>query len=255
MELDDLFSKTLQACVDVSEAEIIDGKFTFGDKLGCLQTLSEVLSDSLEQIGPVTGFLKIYSENRSAFMVKCLALHTAGAKDQEVKMGYSRDVYQRGSSLLLPYARLLIIYLQAEYATSSDIIPKQHMITTFVNSVTLTIDNFLEICDAFLNRVRRSIQRRETNDLYILVDVYDGLSSVFLPYNTLMAHCGKKGHDIKTFLINAASTVLNYFKDFFEEYKTDSDAKRQGTLSLDGTVHEMTSMVRIYELIQDYECY
>ncbi len=113
----------------------------------------------------------------------------------------------------------MIMVLQAEYGSSTDIIPKKHLVTTFVNSVTAAIDGFLEICDSLLNRVKRNIQRKEINDLYVLVDVWDELSSIFLPYSTLLAHCGKKGHDIKTFLITAASTVLNYFKDFFDECK------------------------------------
>jgi trans-aconitate methyltransferase len=57
----------------------------------------------------------------------------------------------------------------------------------------------------------------------------------------LLAHCGKKGHDIQVFMANAATTVLSYFKDFYEEFKSDSDTKKQPTLSMDGTVHENTS--------------
>ena len=219
-ELDDLFGQNLQACGEVVlESDIKDGKFTFGEKLGVLQLLSDVLSDSLEQIGPVTAFLKVYSDNRSAFLTKCMAMQNAAAKDQETKFGYTRDIYQKGSSLLLPYARSLIVYMQAEYATILDIIPKQHVMTTFVNLVTVVVDGFLEICESLLSRVKRNIQRRETNDLYVLIDVYDSLAGIFLPYATLMAHCGKKGYDIKSYLVNAASTILTYFKDFFDEYK------------------------------------
>ncbi|KAJ3344835.1 exocyst complex component exo70 [Kappamyces sp. JEL0680] len=220
LELDDLFSKTLVACGEAeTEENIREGRLSYGDKLKSLQTLSEVLSDTLEQIGPVTGFLKIYSDVRSTFLVNCVAHQNAAAKEQEGKMGYSREVYQRGSSLLIPYARTLVTILQAEHQASSDIIPKHHLPTTFVNEVTLCIDGFLEVCDALLNRVRRSLQRKETNDLYVLIDVWDGLSGVFLPYSNLMAQCGKKGHDIKTYLINAAATILGHFKDFYDEYK------------------------------------
>ena len=190
-----------------------------GEFLAPLQLLADVLADSMEQIGPVTAYLKVYSDQRSAFLVKCMAIQNSAAKEQEAKFGYTRDIYQRGSSLLLPYARSLIVYMQAEYATSLDIIPKQHVNNTFVNTVTVVVDGFLEVCESLLSRVKRNIQRRETNDLYVLIDVYDGLAGIFLPYATLMAHCGKKGHEIKTYLVNAASTILTYFKDFFDEYK------------------------------------
>ena len=226
-ELDDLFSKTLISCAEQSvESDVLDGKFTFGDKLPILKTLVEVLADSLEQIGPVTGFLRIYSDERSNFLVKCFAQHNAAAKDQEQKMGYSREVYQRGSSLLLPYARSLINVLQTEYSCSSDLISKQHLPTTFVNLVTAPIDGFLEVCDALLNRVRKNLQRRESNDIYILIDVSDNLSGIMLPYSSLMANCGKKGLDLKTFLMNSTTTILNFFKDFYEEVKVSIIHKR-----------------------------
>jgi hypothetical protein len=219
-ELDDLFSKTLEACDEGDIGNSIqDGKFSFGEKLKILHLLSEILSDTLEQIGPVTGFLKIYSDIRSSFLVRCLAIQNAAAKEQDAKMGYEREVYQRGANLLIPYARHLITVLQAEHSASSEVIPKHHLPTTFVNTVTPAIDGFLEVCDALLNRARRNLQRKEINNLYVLVDVWDELSGVFLPYSNLMAQCGKKGHDIKTYLINAASTVLNHLKDFYEECK------------------------------------
>lgn len=252
-ELDDLFGKILVTCGETTiESDIADGIFTYGDKLITLQTLAGVLSDSLEQIGPVTGFLQLYSSYRSAFLLKGISANSAAAKDQEVKMGYSRDVYQKGTSALVPYARSLIAMLQTEYLVCTEVIPKHHLATVFVNTVTLVVDGFIEAVDGLSNRVRRSIQRRDSNELYILIDVWEGLSNMFTPYSALLAHCGKKGTDIKTMLINIASTVLNYFKDFFEECKTDSNAKNPSALSLDGTVHETTSTTmnavkKIYE--------
>ena len=200
----------------------MDGRFTYGEKLKTLQTLAEVLSGSLEQIGPVTGFLKIYSDERSNYLVKCFAQHNAAAKDQEVKMGYSREIYQRGSSMLLPYAKALIAVLQTEYTCGAEVIAKHHLPTTFVNLITVPVDGFLEICEALLNRVRKNLQKKESNDIYVLIDVIDNLSNIILPYSSLLAHCGKKGHDIKTLIISGTSTVLSYFKDLFEEFKVVS---------------------------------
>jgi hypothetical protein len=202
-----------------TESDVLDGRFTFGEKLKQLQTLAEVLSDSLEQIGPITGFLKIYSDERSNYLVKCFAQHNVAAKDQEVKMGYSRDVYQKGCSMLLPYAKALIGVLQTEYTCGAEVIAKHHLPTTFVNLVTAPIDGFLEICEALLNRVRKNLLKKESNDIYVLIDVVDNLSGIVLPYSSLLAHCGKKGHDIKTYIINSTSTILIYFKDLFEEFK------------------------------------
>jgi hypothetical protein len=240
--LDDLFQKTLQsACDQISDIDKQEGQLSYGSHLTQLQTLVQVLSESLEQIGPITGFQRIYANIKSQFLINCLAQSNAAAKEQEVKMGYSREVYRRGSSLLIPYAQQLILLLQAEHQASLEIIPKHHIVTTFANTISAPIDGFLEVCDALLNRVRRNIQRREMNDLYVLIDVWEGLSNLFSNQSQLLAVCGKKGHDIELFMANAATTVLTYFKDFYEESKTDSDAKKQVSLSMDGTVHENTS--------------
>lgn len=108
-----MFSKLLSSSSDsCSEEEIQEAKYSFGDNLIKLQTLANMLSDSLEQIGPVTGFLKLYSDIRSAFLVKCLTPFHTAAKDQEVKMGFSKSAYIRKSSLLIPYASALLMHLQ-----------------------------------------------------------------------------------------------------------------------------------------------
>ena len=148
------------------------------DLIKNLQKLSHALSDSLEKIGPVTGFTTIYAKIRGAYLVKCLQGDSAAAKDQEVKMGYSREQYQRGSSLLIPFARNMLKCVQEEYDMLSEVIPKHHLNAIFVATVGDSIDNFLECAEALLNRVRRSIQRREINDLYIMIDVWDGLYKI-----------------------------------------------------------------------------
>jgi hypothetical protein len=244
-----LFKKTLLSSFEqISDESKHEAKLSFGTHLEQLQTLAQVLSNSLEQIGPITGFLQIYSSNKSNFLVSCLAQHNAAAKDQEAKLGYSREVFQRGSSLLIPYAQYLIHLLQSENVSSSEIIPKHHHITTFVNTISASVDGFLDVCETLLSRVRRSIQRRETNDMYVLIDSWEGLYTLFSHQNAFLATCGKKGHDINLYLMNAASTILLFFKDFYDETKSDSDTKKQSPLSIDGTVHENTStvFVKIY---------
>ncbi|KAJ3262243.1 Exocyst complex component 7 [Boothiomyces macroporosus] len=237
-ELDDLFSKLLSSSSDsCTEEEIQEAKYSFGDNLIKLQTLANMLSDSLEQIGPVTGFLKLYSDIRSAFLVKCMTPFHTAAKDQEVKMGFSKSAYIRKSSLLIPYASALLMHLQAEYLMISEVIPKHHLITTFVITITPPVDAFLECADNLLNRARRNKQ----NDLYMIVDIWEMLTNLMEPQAALLAHCGKKGHELKSFLVSCGQAVIGFFKEFYDEFKNDSDTKKQIVLSQDGTVHESTS--------------
>ncbi|KAJ3325189.1 Exocyst complex component 7 [Boothiomyces sp. JEL0866] len=222
-ELDDLFSKLLQSSSDsCTEDEIQEARYNFGDNLIKLQTLANMLSDSLEQIGPVTGFLKLYSDIRSAFLVKCLAPYYTAAKDQEVKMGFSKSAYVRKSSLLIPYASALLLHLQAEYLMISEVIPKHHLITTFVITVTPPVDAFLECADNLLNRARRNKQ----NDLYMIVDIWEMLTNLMEPQAALLAHCGKKGHEIKSFLVSCGQAIIGFFKEFYDEFKTINAIKK-----------------------------
>ncbi len=108
MELDDLFRKLLSEANDFNFQTLDDPKKPFGSNYSKLQILGAALSDSLEQIGPVTGFLKIYSDSRSERIVKELNSHYLTAKEQDFKMGVSKDIYERGTSVLIPYAQILL---------------------------------------------------------------------------------------------------------------------------------------------------
>ena len=228
---------------NAGEEEAEEEPLSREDLIKNLQKLSHALSDSLEKIGPVTGFTTIYAKIRGAYLVKCLLGDCAAAKDQEVKMGYTREQYQRGSSLLIPFATNMLKFLQEEYEMLSEVIPKHHLNSIFVSTVGPSVDNFLECAEALLNRVRRSIQRREINDLYVMIDVWDGLYKIKTKEEVLLVHCGRKGHDFISFLSTSAAVILGFLKDFLDEFKAESDSKKQAVLSPDGTVHEVTSTV------------
>lgn len=81
------------------------------------------------------------------------------------------------------------------------------------------VDAFIETVDAIVNRVRRNVQRREANEISMLLDIWFGLDAVFEHHDALMAYCGKKGLDIQTCLNGFVQTVLGYLKDLHEEFK------------------------------------
>ncbi|KAI8901620.1 Cullin repeat-like-containing domain protein [Globomyces pollinis-pini] len=242
-ELDELFKKVLTNCTAfATESDIQSFQLPLGVESTQLITLTNVLSDSLEQIGPVTGFLKIYSDIRAKFLSQCLATSNALARDQEVKFGYSRIAYQKGSSLLLPYANSLLSFLQAEYTVATDVVPKQHVVNAYTLTITPAVDAFLECTETLLNRVKKSLQKRDANDLYMLIDIYEGLHNLTVNQDLLLAHCGKKGFEIRSIFSTFATTIVTYFKEYYEELKIDPDSKKSHVLSQDGTVHETTSM-------------
>ena len=157
-------------------------------------------------------------------------------------MGYSRVAYQKGSSFLVPYAKQLIKALRAEHELNSLLIPKHHGISCFVTTITQVVHGFIETTEAVINRVRKNYQKKDANDIYMLIDIWEGLDGATENHQALLAHCGKIGHEINHSLSNCMSTVLVYLSDIYDEFVTEDGRLRYGTLSPDGTVHEMTSM-------------
>ncbi|KAI8928584.1 Cullin repeat-like-containing domain protein [Entophlyctis helioformis] len=244
-QLDEMFTATLQAASDAIDPAVYlsdDESPAIPDaKLVELQNLANALADSLVEIGPISAFIKQYEDVRSAHLIKVMAGVSQSAKDQELKSVNQRGTYQKGSSLLVPYGKTLLRALNSEHLLHLKIVPKHHAVTTFVATISAAVDGFLDACETMLNRVRRNIQRREINDVYMLIDVWDDLSDMFSRHAALQAYCGKKGHEIDVVLGNASATVISYFKEIYDEFKTDSE-KKQSALSVDGTVHETTSM-------------
>ncbi|KAL2915192.1 exocyst complex component exo70 [Polyrhizophydium stewartii] len=247
-QLDEMFTQQLQAASDAVDPQLyasddpdVSTPCVPEHKLTELQNLAAALAESLVEIGPISAFIKQYEEVRSAHLTKSLAAVSQAARDQELKAAHQRSTYQKSSSLLIPYSQTLLRILNAEHSLHLKVIPKHHAVTTFVQTITAVVDAFLNACESMLNRVRRNIQRREMNDVYMLIDVWDDLSALFGRHAALLAYCGKKGHEIEMFLANCCTTVVTYFKEIYDEFKVDSE-KKQAALSVDGTVHETTSM-------------
>ncbi|KAJ8323269.1 exocyst complex component exo70 [Batrachochytrium dendrobatidis] len=245
-QLDEMFSQKLQAAsdaIDPSAYQVDDDVVPSpipDAQLSELHNLASALAESLIEIGPISAFIKQYEEIRSAHLVKSLASICQTTKDEELKSVHQRGTYQKGSSLLTQYGKNLLILLNTEHALHLKIIPKHHAVTTFAQTIVLSVDGFLDACESMLNRVRRNIQRRDINDVYMLIDVWDDLSNLFGKHVGLLAYCGKKGHDIDLVLANCSATAISYFKEVYDEFRVDSE-KKQAALSVDGTVHETTS--------------
>ncbi|KAI8915550.1 Cullin repeat-like-containing domain protein [Gorgonomyces haynaldii] len=243
-EMDVLFQQTLQdACTQVPEVSIdnFDNAKFPEELLVKLDKIATFLTESLVQIGPLTNFIKIYQETRSTFLMKTLSASVTAAKDQEIKMGYSRQAYQRGTTMLIPYCKKMLLYLELEHELSSMIIPKHHAVTCFVTTIATTIDTFIETADAVVNRVRRNAMKRDINEINMLIDIWEGLDAAIEQNEQLLAHCAKKGYEIKSCVNGFLSTVLSYLRDFYDEFHSEDSKQKQQTLSSDGTVHETTS--------------
>ncbi|KAH9251308.1 hypothetical protein BASA81_010866 [Batrachochytrium salamandrivorans] len=219
--------------------DIIPSSFS-DTQLSELHYLAGALAESLVEIGPISAFIKLYEDIRSAHLIKSLLTVSQASKDEELKSVHQRGTYKKGSGLLIQYGKTLLIALNVEHALHLKIIPKHHAVMTFAQTISAPVDGFLDALESMLNRVKRNIQRREINDVYMLIDVWDELSVLFGRHSALLAYCGKKGHDIDILLTNCSNTAILYFKEVYDEFKVDTE-KKQAALSVDGTVHETTS--------------
>ncbi|KAJ3092877.1 Exocyst complex component 7 [Quaeritorhiza haematococci] len=152
--------------------------------------------------------------------------------------------YQKGSCPLLPYTRVLLKLLKAERDLLQKLVPKVHATSgTFQMTVGPAIDAYLVAGDGLVGRIKRTtISRREfstADGVYMLMDMIECLSTGLKEYDGVLTYAGLKGNDINDLLSTCKSTVMLYFKEFYEDIKND-DAK-QSSLSVDGTVHELTS--------------
>ncbi|KAH6561404.1 hypothetical protein BASA62_009841 [Batrachochytrium salamandrivorans] len=245
-QLDEMFAQKLQAASDEVDPTIYQAgddiiPSSFSDtQLSELHYLAGALAESLVEIGPISAFIKLYEDIRSAHLIKSLLTVSQASKDEELKSVHQRGTYKKGSGLLIQYGKTLLIALNVEHALHLKIIPKHHAVMTFAQTISAPVDGFLDALESMLNRVKRNIQRREINDVYMLIDVWDELSVLFGRHSALLAYCGKKGHDIDILLTNCSNTAILYFKEVYDEFKVDTE-KKQAALSVDGTVHETTS--------------
>lgn len=76
------------------------------------------------------------------------------------------------------------------------IIPKHHAIAAFVNTITPAVDAYIDVCDSMLNRVRRNVQRREVNDIYMLIDIWEGVYKLLREHASLIAVSDYVHHQI-----------------------------------------------------------
>lgn len=193
-QLDGMFGKELQAASDSIDPALYNSEFPPDSpliseaKIKHIQSLASALMDSIVEIGPTSAFTKIYEEVRSAHLNKVLAPSNQAAHDQELKSNNARaGSYQAGTNLLIPYSQVLVRVLIAEHTLHQKIVPKQQAIATYVKTVTIAIDSFITVGETMLNRVSRQIQRREGNDVYVLIDVWDYLKNLFSQHAALVA--------------------------------------------------------------------
>ncbi|ORY39008.1 hypothetical protein BCR33DRAFT_700153 [Rhizoclosmatium globosum] len=213
---------------------------------GQLAPLDRIISDNSD----VYEHLKTYTDVRSVYLVKSLAtLATLSGSSAR-----SSAVYTKGSSPFISYTLYFLRMCKAEKALIQKLIIKPQAQACYLSTIAAATEVFTETGESIISRVKRSIQKREYIDLYMLIDVCANLSEYLKQYDTIVAFSGNKGAEITELVSNSRVIILFFFRDFCEEIKQLEPPNSKAQLPVDGTVHEISSVtLNIVRRILEYE--
>ncbi|KAJ3056038.1 Exocyst complex component 7 [Rhizophlyctis rosea] len=191
-QLDALFRKWLTAAsIPIDTTRVLEGGEISGPPQTLLQNLSLLsaeLATSTDYIGPLTTYIQTYEEIRSAYLVKSLQSLAQNAREQDQKgTAAKKAAYVKGSSAFVPYSKCLLRLLKAERDLNHKLIPKREAGPSFSKTIEPAVDVFVEIGEAMLTRVKRKLQRKETGDVFMLIDVVEGMLGAVKEYDGLIA--------------------------------------------------------------------
>ncbi|KAJ3200517.1 Exocyst complex component 7 [Entophlyctis luteolus] len=200
--------------------------------------------------------VRTYVDVRSKYLSKSLhalaqasvaAASATGAAGASAKaagsVGATAASYQKGSSTFIVYFLQFLKLCksaQAEKALIQKLIVKPQAQMCYIQSITPASDTLVETAEIIISRVKRSIQKKEFNDLYMLIDVCSNMNDLLKQYDGIIAFSGNKGAELTEIVSNSKTIILNFFREFIAELKQPEPPKP--VLPIDGTVHEITSV-------------
>ncbi|KAI8808746.1 Cullin repeat-like-containing domain protein [Cladochytrium replicatum] len=237
IQLDASFKKSLAASSSVVD-DLLRGKDTSAaaiEALHHLQTISGQFAFTDSDMVSASKLVETYSQVRSAHLSKLLQpLHAASSTLDQKKS----STYTKGSSVYIDYTKELLQSLKTERELVQKLIVKSHAQNGFQQTIATALDAYLEAGEGMINRARRSLQRKEVSDLYILIDILEHITKYTKEYEGLIAYAGPRGGEILELCAHCKGFIMQFFRDLYDDIKNDSSKQ---SLSTDGTVHELTS--------------
>ncbi|KAJ3006892.1 UNVERIFIED_CONTAM: Exocyst complex component 7 [Siphonaria sp. JEL0065] len=231
---------------------------------GQLAPLDRIISDG----GDVYEHLKTYSEVRGGYLVKSLS----GLSQMSMNTARSSgSTYQKGSSPFICYTLYFLRMCKAEKALIQKLIIKPQAQHCFLQTTAAATDAFTETAESIIARVKRSIQKKEYIDLFMLIDISSNLGEYLKQYDTIVAFAGNKGAELTELVSSSKIIILAFFRDFCDEIKHQDPTSTTTTLKtvtsaatthhhqvhhlpVDGTVHEISSItLNIVRRLLEYE--
>ncbi|KAJ3376871.1 Exocyst complex component 7 [Lobulomyces angularis] len=219
--------------VDFNKKPLLAGNTSSGNGL------AEEQLGHLQPQGPL--HIRTYVEIRSHHLLTlCPQLFEKYAPIHNNSVGG----YEKGSSTFITYSRNLFKVMKNERELIQKLFLKGQALQAYQQSIVLLVDKYIENTEVLMGKFRRSLSFdgwsvEKIDSLFHLLDMLECITALIKDHDGLLVYSGAKGTDITDTSTTIKVAIISFFKNFFEEVK--GDTSKISLLSVDGTVHEITS--------------
>ncbi|KAI8849559.1 Cullin repeat-like-containing domain protein [Chytridium lagenaria] len=147
--------------------------------------------------------------------------------------------YQRGVSMFPAYVKSCLSMMKVEKELIGKLIIKPQALACFGLTIKESVELLLETGESLIMRGKRMGHKKDSNDIYMLIDISETLTVVVKEFEGIIAYSQDKGLEISDMIGNVKGVPAQFFKEILDELQADS---QKSALPADGTVHEITSV-------------
>ncbi|KAJ3077109.1 Exocyst complex component 7 [Podochytrium sp. JEL0797] len=211
---------------------------------GQLAPLDRIVSEGSD----VYEHVKEYSSVRGVYLVKSLA-PLAASSSASVRTNASTISYVKGSSPFIAYTLYYLRMCKVEKAFIQKLILKPQAQSCFLQTIEVAMEVYSETAESMIARVKRSIQKKEYIDLFMLIDVSSNLAEYLKQYDTVVAYSGNKAHENQPY-----QTISDFLEEIKPQDPNIPSKPHTNSLPIDGTVHEISSItLNLIRRLLEYE--
>jgi len=233
-KLDSLFKNWLNnvcSTIDSEELEKEDQMLKVNKIQDNLKMLSEYLCTCKDKTYENSKFFEIYVDVRSGYLLKYVQDIFKETKDQVLTQ------YQPGSTKYIDYTKAILKVIKKEKDFSKRCLVDSCVKQGYTSALTPMIDQYIDVGENIIQQVNKNIVRKNFSDIFVIFDIFDILheqQSLFKEDGS--PELEEKINKVTDHIVNCA---IIFFKNIYENIKNDTSK----TLSIDGTVYELTSNI------------
>eukprot|EP01136_Pigoraptor_vietnamica_P015646 Opistho-1_new@59063 len=147
--------------------------------------------------------------------------------------------YEKGSSPFLVTVRVFLKLLQVDRALSIAVIPAAVFDSTFGALIQKPVETFLSSGEAVLANAKRHTSKHEFFAAFEIFDVLETMRALITEYVSVLLIADRPANPVSELFQQMKANALRLLEEYEEDIKSDS--VKQSKLSMDGTVHSLTS--------------